>query len=133
MKRYLFSGLVFILISTISLWAQTKLPHITFKTFSHDFGQIKEGDSVSCEFTFTNTGNAPLIITSITTSCGCTVSQWPKKPILPGQSAKIKATYHSKGRPGAFSKSLAVHSNDPKDEPFYLALRGEAFKHLKEK
>lgn len=98
------------LILTVTLsWAAAKL---TFTQTSHDFGTIQEknGD-VTCEFAFTNTGDAPLLIIRASSSCGCTVPDYPKKPIRPGQGGVITVTYHAKGRPGPFQKSVYVYDN----------------------
>lgn len=85
---------------------------IEFATTSHDFGTIQEKDgSVSCEFEFTNTGTAPLVVFDATAQCGCTRPQYPKKPIAPGATGKVKVTYNPAGRPGAFLKTVTVKCN----------------------
>lgn len=78
---------------------------------SHDFGEIPKGVPVSVEFSFTNTGDAALIIKDVVTSCGCTASDYAREPILPGKSSKIKVTYNA-ANPGGFTKSITVNSND---------------------
>lgn len=83
---------------------------ITFKKDVHDFGTIKNGADASYEFEFTNTGKEPLIITDAKGSCGCTVPQWPKEPIMPGKVGKIKVTYDSK-RTGKIDKKVTITSN----------------------
>lgn len=77
----------------------------------HDFGEIPKGVPVSVEFLFTNTGDGALIIKDVTTSCGCTASDYAQEPIMPGKSSKIKVTYNA-ANAGAFSKSITVNSND---------------------
>jgi hypothetical protein len=77
---------------------------------SHDFGEIPQGKPVSIEFTFTNTGDAPLIIKDVVTSCGCTASDYTQEPIMPGKSSKIKVSYNA-ANPGAFAKTITVNSN----------------------
>ena len=100
-------------------------PGVEFTSTSHDFGNIKEeGDPVSCEFEFTNTGDAPLVIISASASCGCTRPEFPKKPIQPGKSGKIKVTYLPKGRPGEFSKSVRVRTNAKKPKKVNLKISG---------
>ena len=95
---------------------------ITFAETTHDFGYIQEsGGAVSHEFTFTNTGNKPLIIVSAHASCGCTKPEFPKKPIEPGKSGVIKITYKPKNRPGAFDKIVSVTSNA---KTVHLRIRG---------
>lgn len=92
---------------------------------SHDFGQIKEADGkVSATFVVKNTGDAPLAITRVIASCGCTTPEWTKEPIAPGASGNIKITYDPKGRPGPFSKTISVYSNG-KTGSFILTIRGE--------
>jgi hypothetical protein len=77
----------------------------------HDFGNIPQGKPVSVEFTFTNNGDGPLVITDVQTSCGCTASDYPKEPIAAGKSSKIKVTYNAAAM-GAFSKTITVRSNE---------------------
>src|SRR5476649_284809 len=62
-------------------------PTVVYETDVHDFGTIKQGDNGTCEFKFTNTGKTPVTITNAKGSCGCTVPDWPKEPIKPGQSS----------------------------------------------
>jgi len=72
-------------------------PAITFEDTSHDFGTIAEdGGNVTHEFKFTNTGDAPLMIVNASASCGCTRPSYPKKPVAPGKTDKIKVTYVSR-------------------------------------
>lgn len=83
---------------------------IEFKTTTHDFGTLQEGDPAVAEFTFKNTGKEPLIIQNVKPSCGCTTPYWSKDPIAPGKTGVIKASYGTKGRPGNFNKSVTVTS-----------------------
>lgn len=91
--------------------AKQKVAVITFETTEHDFGKVKEGDKVTYDFKFTNTGEAPLLISQVKASCGCTTPEWPKNLVQPGESDKIKVAYDSKGREGEFSKGIAVTAN----------------------
>ncbi|GAB4407991.1 MAG: hypothetical protein OHK0053_34690 [Microscillaceae bacterium] len=88
---------------------------MNFVEETHDFGTIKEGEIATYEFTFTNTGNQPIEIAGVKASCGCTTPSWSQGLIQPGQKGFIKASYNSKGRPGAFTKSITVRSNAKKD------------------
>lgn len=88
-----------------------KAPVIQFDKTEFDFGKILQGEVVSYTFHFTNTGNAPLIITSVDKSCGCTASDFPHQPVDPGKKGDIKITYDSKGHQGFQSKALVVNSN----------------------
>ncbi|MFK8046736.1 MAG: DUF1573 domain-containing protein [Crocinitomicaceae bacterium] len=76
----------------------------------HDYGTIENGANGVCVFTITNTGNAPLIISSCKGSCGCTVPTWPKAPIAPGASAEISVKYDTK-RTGPINKTVTINSN----------------------
>ena len=104
-----------------------KLPLIAFTDLKHEFGTVKEGDLASYEFVFKNTGKAPLILTSVSASCGCTTPEWPREPIAPGKTGKVKAIYNSKGRPGAFTKQITVVSN-ASTEPTILTIGGNVEK-----
>lgn len=77
----------------------------------HDFGTITEGEVVSVIFVFKNSGTGPLIISDIITPCGCTVPDWPKEPIMPGEEKEIKVEFNSKGKSGIQRKMLRIISN----------------------
>ncbi|MEO1052906.1 MAG: DUF1573 domain-containing protein [Bacteroidota bacterium] len=87
------------------------LPEFEFAQTAHDFGEINEGDVVEHIFTFTNTGDAPLIIQNATGSCGCTVPEWSKEPIPIGGTGEIKAVFNSKGKPNTQNKTVTVTAN----------------------
>lgn len=85
---------------------------ITFDRTEHDFGTIKEeGGRVTTTFEFKNEGMAPLVLSNVRASCGCTTPKWPKEPIEPGETGTITVTYNPNGRPGKFSKTVTVTSN----------------------
>ena len=84
---------------------------IKFKTETHDFGTLQEGDPAEAEFVFTNTGKKPLILQNVQPGCGCTTPFWSKDPVAPGKTGVIKAAYGTKGRVGAFNKNITVTSN----------------------
>lgn len=86
-------------------------PMITFETKVHNFGEIIEGEVVSYNFKFKNTGSADLIISSVKASCGCTVPRYPERPIKPGEEAKLEVTFNSSKRVGFQSKSITVMTN----------------------
>ncbi|MBL7892999.1 MAG: DUF1573 domain-containing protein [Bacteroidia bacterium] len=83
---------------------------IVFETDQHDFGTLKQGAECAVEFKFKNTGKEPLLISNAQPSCGCTVPQWPKEPVKPGDSGVIKVKYDS-NRVGPFEKTVTVTSN----------------------
>ncbi len=131
-KLFLFSVLFF---SVLMLSAQTEKkgavvekkqngPEITFKTTSHNYGEIYYGGDGNFNFEFTNTGNEPLILTKPRSSCGCTVPHWPKEPILPGESSAIKVTYNTH-KNGSFNKTVTVYSNSLKNKTVVLRIKGK--------
>jgi hypothetical protein len=96
---------------------------ITFEAEEFNFGTIKQGESVTHEFTFTNTGKENLILTNAQGSCGCTVPVWPKEPIGKGQKGSIKVTFNSAGKMGMQDKTVTITSN-AKNSPRVLHLKG---------
>ena len=84
---------------------------IKFDKEEHDFGTLLQGEVVTYSFHFTNTGNMPLIISEVGSSCGCTVGDYPREPIAPGKTGDIKVTYNSSGHHGFQSRFLTVMSN----------------------
>lgn len=114
---------LFIGLLGISLNAQEKTAKISFKTDTVDYGEIQKGSDGVRVFEFTNTGDAPLIISKVSSSCGCTIPEKPKDPILPGKVGKIKVKYDT-NRVGAIRKAITVISNA--DTPTtVLKIKGE--------
>lgn len=105
--------LVFVLASNL-LFGQGK-GKLEFIKNDHDFGEIKEdGGPAIYEFEFVNKGTAPLIVSHVRASCGCTTPGWSKEPVLPGEKGFVKAQYNPRNRPGNFRKSLTITTNgDP--------------------
>ena len=87
------------------------IPAIKFEKTEHDFGKILQGEQVSCTFKFKNVGDAPLIISSIEKTCGCTTPEFTKNPVKPGETGKITIIYDSKGHKGFQNKRLIVKAN----------------------
>lgn len=87
-----------------------KVAIISFETEIIDYGTVEQHSDGMRLFTFTNEGDAPLLITNVKTSCGCTVPNYSKAPILPGESGELKIKYDTK-RLGAFTKTITVTSN----------------------
>lgn len=83
--------------------------HFTEKT--HEFGDMVQGEKVSHKFTFTNAGTEPLIILNVQTTCGCTASEWNKKPIPPGEGGEILVTFNSAKKMGRQNKIITVYTN----------------------
>lgn len=94
-----------------------------FDGMEYQFGNIKQGDVATHEFRFKNSGKEPLIISSATGSCGCTVPDWPKDPIKPGGSAVIKVTFNSTGKMGQQDKTVTIVSN-AKEGTLVLHMKG---------
>lgn len=96
----------------MTLTAMGQTPVITFDKTTHDFGKINEADGrVTTVFTFKNEGIAPLVLSNVRASCGCTTPKWTREPIEPGQTGEITVTYNPSGRPGRFQKTVTVTSN----------------------
>lgn len=100
------------LILCVSLFsqAQEEKPALKFETETIDYGKIPLGSDGKRVFIFTNVGTAPLIITRVQASCGCTVPRKPDAPIMPGENGQIEVSYDTK-RPGGFSKAITIYSN----------------------
>ncbi|NME72199.1 DUF1573 domain-containing protein [Flammeovirga aprica] len=103
----LFLGLIGIVASA----QDTAGPVITFEEKTYEFGDIHQGDVVEHTFKFSNTGDTPLVITNVTTTCGCTAPKWPKEPIQPGDSGEILVKFNSRGKRGVQNKPITVYSN----------------------
>lgn len=86
-------------------------PVMSFEKETYDFGIINEGQSVVYDFEFKNTGKGPLLISNATATCGCTVPEYPKDPILPGQKGTIHVVFNSTGKPGMQNKVVTLNVN----------------------
>lgn len=85
---------------------------LKFDKTTHNYGKFTEDKPVSCAFSFTNTGDEPLVIQQVMTSCGCTVAKFTKTPVKPGEKGTINITYNGKGKTaGHFKKVVSVRSN----------------------
>ena len=111
MKKILLTALMFIGCMTMT-FAQ-KPAEIKFDKVTHNFGKFSEKDPVvNCTFTFSNVGEQPLVINQAVPSCGCTVAEYTKTPIQPGEKGEIKVGYNGTGKfPGHFKKSITVRTN----------------------
>ena len=90
---------------------------------THDYGEMVQGGDPYCEFVVTNTGTEPLIISNAKGSCGCTVPEWTKEPILPGKTSIIKVRYDTK-RVGPINKSVTITSNAENEPTKILRIKG---------
>lgn len=111
MKKYILMALL--LIGGITVANAQKQAEIKFDKLVHDFGTFTDKDPVQeCTFTFTNVGDAPLVINQAMASCGCTVPTYTKTPIAPGEKGTINVTYNGAGKMGGhFKKSVTVRTN----------------------
>ncbi|SDX30109.1 Protein of unknown function [Lutibacter oricola] len=91
-------------------YSQNNQGILSFESETIDYGNIEQNADGNRYFVLTNTGNQPIIIEKIKSSCGCTVVSKPDKPILPNKTAKIKVNYAT-NRIGGFSKMITVYSN----------------------
>ncbi len=97
--------------TTTATMPPAKTTTMVFNKKEHDFGDIKQGDKVNYTFTFKNTGDNDLIISSANASCGCTVPEYTKDPIKPGKSGKMKVSFDSTGKTGVQTKTVTVRAN----------------------
>ena len=112
--------------SSLAMYAQEANPNaanIAFENKTIDYGKVDKDANGEREFTFTNTGKEPLIISNCVGSCGCTVPQWPRTPIAPGATAAIKVKYDTR-RVGRFQKTVTVQSN-ASNATEVLTIKGE--------
>ncbi len=91
--------------------ATTAGPAITFEEVKYDFGSVVQGGTVDHTFKFKNTGTAPLVISNIGVSCGCTTPEWTRDPVAPGKTGTISAHFNSTGKIGMQNKVLTIESN----------------------
>ena len=122
MKKFILTAFlsVFALIAFAAGEAEIK-----FEKTSHDFGTFPESEKVTCTFKFTNTGDNLLVIHQAIASCGCTVPQYSKEPIKPGENGEIVVTYNGAGKfPGHFKKSITIRTN-AKQEIVRLYVEGD--------
>lgn len=135
MKRFLLSA-IFVFALMLGANAQqtkgqnptevTSQAEITFDKLEHDYGEVKQNGNGVCEFTYTNTGSVPLVLSKVRSSCGCTVPKWSKEPLMPGQSASITVKYNTSSV-GPINKSITVESN-AKTSRVRLMIKGKVVK-----
>lgn len=90
------------------------IPEMTFEETEFDFGKLTEGEKVSHNFRFTNTGDGTLVINSAHASCGCTVADYPKEPIPPGSEGVVEVVFNSAGKLGIQNKAVSLTTNTEK-------------------
>ena len=122
-----------ILLTLLALcaFATAAQAQLVFTPDTWDFGTIRETDGrVSHTFTGENRGNTPVVILDVVTTCGCTVPQFTKRPIRPGEKTTVKVTFDPANRPGAFTKELGVYSSERK-KVATLTIRGNVTPRMK--
>jgi hypothetical protein len=100
--------------TVVSQSSQKNNAEIVFKEYEHDFGKVTEGEKVAYVFTFENKGSADLVLTSVTTSCGCTVPKYETKPVAPGGEGNLEVIFDTSGRSATQTKVITVKSNASK-------------------
>lgn len=95
---------------------------IVFESTTHDYGTVVQASEGSCQFVFKNKGKAPIVLNEVKASCGCTVPEWTRTPVAPGEKGTIKVTYNT-NNVGAFTKSITVNSNAV-NNPVILIIKG---------
>ncbi len=118
--KYIFQIISLLFFGIITLQAQ---PKISFDKNNYDFGTIIWKNPSKAVFRIKNTGDKPLVISNVTTSCGCTVADWTKSPILPGKEGEINAMFDAKTL-GHFNKTIGVYCN-ASPTPIYVSIKGE--------
>ncbi|PRY11026.1 uncharacterized protein DUF1573 [Pontibacter ummariensis] len=91
--------------------ADENAPVMTFAETEYDFGTVKQGETVKHTFEFTNTGASPLIIENASATCGCTVPEWPREPIAPGEKGQIGVVFNTTGKVGQQLPTVTVRAN----------------------
>jgi len=125
MKK-LFTIITMVFLAALTIQAQDKpatpQDSIVFAATTHDYGTIVQASDGSCVFAFTNKGKAPIVLNDVKASCGCTVPEWTRTPVAPGEKGSIKVTYNT-NNVGAFTKSITVNSNAI-NSPLVLIIKG---------
>lgn len=102
--------MLFVGLLSLGIYAQEATAKIEFKSETIDYGEIAKGSDGVRVFEFTNTGSAPLVISDVKSSCGCTIPKKPEDPIMPGKTGQIQVKYDTK-RVGPIRKAITVTSN----------------------
>ena len=126
MKKFLsFLGMLCLAIVSYTTQAQEVKtgPYIEVDKTVHDYGDIERGGDPYCFFEVTNTGTEPLIISNAKGSCGCTVPEWSREPIMPGKTSEIKVRYDTK-RVGPINKTVTLTSNATNEPALVLRIKG---------
>ena len=115
-------------LAIINFLSPKSTPEFLWSSTTYDFGKIKANNPLTHEFRFTNSGDIPLVITSVQASCGCTVTDYSKDPIPAGAEGYVKATYNA-AKVGVFSKTVTVNAN-AEESIVQLTIKGEVVEQL---
>lgn len=123
-KLLVFMSIMFIAVMGVNAQDKPAAPQdsIVFTSTVHDYGTVVQASDGSCQFTFKNKGKAPIVLNDVKASCGCTVPEWTRTPVAPGETGTIKVTYNT-NNVGAFTKSITVNSNAI-NNPVILIIKG---------
>lgn len=127
MMKYLLPLLTILLLPATVMAA----PQLTAEAPLFHFGRIAEGNKTEHSFRFQNTGDAPLIISKVSSACGCTAALLSSKELLPGEWGEVKTVFNSKGYRGPVTLSIQVYSNDPDQPRTLFRLQGEVYNELR--
>ncbi|RZS97978.1 DUF1573 domain-containing protein [Cecembia calidifontis] len=111
MKKLFLLAVMALMVFAVQAQTEKKGAVIDFKEKSIDFGDITQGDRVEHTFVFTNSGDAPLVISNVAVTCGCTAPNWPKQPIAPGATGELKVVFNSAGKMGKQNSVVRIYSN----------------------
>lgn len=100
----------------------TSQDSIIFESTTHDYGTVVQASDGSCQFVFKNKGKAPIILNDVKASCGCTIPEWTRTPVAPGEKGSIKVTYNT-NNVGSFTKTITIQSNAI-NNPVILIIKG---------
>ena len=98
-------------------------PKIVFAEREHNYGTIQKGGDGNCAFTFTNTGDEPLILSSVRASCGGTTPKWTQKPMMPGKTGEVGVRDNT-NNPGGFTKTVTITSNAVNEPRVVVKIKG---------
>jgi hypothetical protein len=98
-------------LTTVATADTANAPVFKFEKEVYDFGEINDGEKVTYDFKFKNIGNSPLIISSATATCGCTIPEYPKEPVAPGAEGLIRVVFNSAGKAGMQNKIISITAN----------------------
>jgi hypothetical protein len=128
--KFRMSFLFVFIVTILSTSPAFAAPRIVVEQPSFDFGTIAQGKKVDHVFIIKNSGDAPLTIGHVSTSCGCTVAEVSSRSISPGKSSEIKASFNSANFTGTISKTIYVNTNDPKKPAYNLTMKGNIFERI---